>query len=398
MAEHTADNLSLPDPLADISGRKITTPEDWQNARRAEVLELFREHVYGRPPAEQAELSFDVFEETPDALNGTAIRRQVAITIATAKGSLRVDVLLYLPTSAEHHPVPVMALLNFGGNHTVNADTAIAVPQDFQSKLRDGATQTDPEESRGKKESNYPVRQIIKRGYGLATAYYGDIDPDFHDGFRNGIHPLFDPPGERPPSAWGAVGAWAWGLSRIMDYLETDRLVDSGRVAALGHSRLGKTALWAGAQDERFGIVISNDSGCTGAAIARQKEGETVSAINASFPHWFCENYKAYNDREDELPLDQHMLISLIAPRPVYVASATEDHWACPKNEFLAAVHAEPVYRLFGLAGLGTETMPPPDTPINQGHIAYHLRTGEHALTTYDWGCYMDFADRHWAL
>lgn len=393
MAEH---DLSLPDPLTDSSGRKVASPEIWQSARRAEVLELFREHVYGRTPTEQAELTFDVFDEVPDALDGTAIRKQIAIGIATPKGALRVDVLLYLPASAEQKPVPVMTLLNFGGNHTTGDNPAIAVPQDFQSKRREDAKGTDPEKTRGSKASAYPVQEIIKRSYGMATAYYGDIDPDFHDGFQNGIHPLFNAPNERTPDSWGAVGAWAWGLSRIMDYLETDRHVNSDRVAVLGHSRLGKTSLWAGAQDERFGMVISNDSGSTGAAIARQKEGETVKAINESFPHWFCDNYKGYGEREDDLPLDQHMLIALAAPRPVYVASATEDHWAFPRNEFLAAVHAGPVYRLFGLEGLGTDTMPPPDTPINKGHIAYHLRTGAHALTAYDWGCYMDFADRHW--
>jgi hypothetical protein len=397
IALSAADSLPLPDPLTTSTGKKVTTPAEWRETRRAEILELFRANVYGRAPSDTGELTFDVFDKISDALGGTAIRKQVAINIATAKGTLRVDLLLYLPRSAEQQPVPVLTLLNFHGNHTVNADRSIAIPKNIQQKLgKNASAPTNPEEARGMSSSRFPVQEIIRRGYGLVTAFYGDIDPDFHDCFKNGIHPLFERPGERPPDAWAAVSAWSWGLSRIMDYLETDRYVDYSKVAVLGHSRLGKTALWAGAQDERFGIVISNDSGSTGAALARHKKGETVAAINNSFPHWFCDNYKVYNNREDELPVDQHMLLSLIAPRPVYIASATEDLWADPHNEFLSAVHAEPVYRLFGLDGLSAKTMPPPDQPISHGYIAYHVRTGKHGLTPYDWACYMDYADKHW--
>ena len=391
MLAHAEDALDLPDPLTSNDGKPVTSPESWKKQRRPEIMELFRTHVYGRAPARSAKMSFDVFDEEAGALDGKAIRKQVAIEATAGEKSLRMELLIYLPVSAKRKPVPVMILLNFAGNHSIHPDPAINVP-----KARTNRGKSPSSTSRGAKKSRYPVEAILARGYGVATAYCGDIDPDFHDGFKNGIHSLLDAPGERPEDAWGSVGAWAWGLSRCMDYLATDKCVDRDKVAVLGHSRLGKTSLWAGAQDERFSVVISNDSGCTGAAMAKRKQGETLAAINKNFPHWFCQNYKRYNKKEETLPLDQHMLIALMAPRAVYVASATKDGWADPKGEFLSCVHAEPVYKLFGLDGLKTTVMPEPDKPISDGHIGYHIRTGRHDLTEYDWECFMDFADRHW--
>ena len=386
----------LPDPLTLQDGGKVPDAAAWRTKRRPEILELFRKHVYGRAPGKPAGMTFKQFDLEPKALNGKAVRKQVTVNFTGKADGPGMDVLMYLPNRTKK-PVPLFVLLNFQGNHSIRPDPGIKLSTSWMRKGREGAVDhRATEAARGTAESRFPVAKILGRGYGLATIYYGDIDPDFHDGFKNGVHGAFDKPrgGERPPDAWGAIGAWAWGLSRAMDYFETDDDVDAKRVIVLGHSRLGKTSLWAGARDERFAIVISNDSGCGGAALSRRAFGETVKRINDNFPHWFCENFKGYNDREQALPVDQHMLIALIAPRPVYVASAEEDRWADPRGEFLSARHAHAVYRLLGTDGLPVEDMPDLNQPVH-GTIGYHIRTGRHDLTEYDWQRYMDFADKH---
>lgn len=396
--ERNVPKYNLPDPLVMPDGTRVTDARKWRTERRPEVLELFRACVYGRSPVGRpGNMTFEIFDLERKALDGSATRKQVRVNFTGEKSGPHMDLLIYLPNSGGK-PVPMFVLLNFGGNHTINSDPAIKLSTSWMRPGRGvSADNRATEQSRGASSSSYPVASILKRGYGLATIYYGDIDPDFHDDFKNGVHATFDRlvNVERAPDAWGSIGAWAWGLSRAMDYFETDSDIDQEHISVLGHSRLGKTALWAGARDERFAIVISNNSGCGGAALSRRRFGETVGRINKSFPHWFCDNFKKYNDNEDDLPVDQHMLISLIAPRPVYVASADEDLWADPRGEFLACRHADPVYRLLGVDGLGTDQMPGLDSPVKTGAIGYHVRSRGHALTEYDWQNFMDFADRH---
>ena len=313
---------------------------------------------------------------------------------------VKMTMLLFVPRSAQ--PAATFWGLNFQGNHTVTTETDVRINPNWMPKEASGVVDNHATEAaRGTQADRWPLEMIVGRGYAVATAYYGDIDPDFDDGFQNGLHGAFRKPGQAQLAAdeWGSIAAWAWGLSRGMDYLEQDAEIDASRVAVIGHSRLGKTALWAGATDVRFALVISNDSGRGGAGLSRRHFGETVARINYGFPHWFCGNFKLYNEKEASLPIDQHELLALIAPRPVYVASASEDLWADPKGEFLSTVHADPVYRLLGTDGLGGSSppaaMPAVEQPLKTGTIGYHLRSGKHGITAYDWQQYLDFADRH---
>ena len=353
---------------------------------------MFAEDVFGHSPKLALPAKFDVWEKGTPALDGLAIRKQITIHFSPDRNSPTEELLLYLP-AGRNGRVPVILTLNYMGNESVIDDPGIKLGRIFTAKTHQ--PETAPESMRGH-DKEFAVREILKRGYGFATINYSDIEPDFLGGMGSGIRPLFLKPGQGAPAAdeWGAIGAWSYGLSRAMDYLETDKQVDSTRVAIMGHSRLGKTVLWAGALDERFALIIASCPGEGGASLARRNYGEDIRHLVTAFPYWFCANFARYADDPKRLPVDMHELIALLAPRPVYVTGAEEDKWSDPKGEFLAMAAAGPVYRLLGAQGLGTDQMPPLNTPIMHT-LAFHYRTGKHEVTAYDWEQFLGFMDAH---
>ena len=370
----------LPELLVDNDGKAVATKKQWKEKRRQEVMTLFKEYVYGYLPDAKVEASYKVLEQSDKALDGKATRKQIEITWTGNGTSRKALLLMYLPNVKKKSPVFVN--FNFLGNATLSADPNV-IPSQYS---RQGIAY---------QKRRWPLHKIIDAGYGVATLHYYDIYFDEKGNVERSILPLLGISSEADmkPNSGRAIAAWAWGYSRVLDYLLTDKQVDGKRVVCMGHSRLGKTALWAGAQDDRFAIVISNNSGCGGAALSRRAYGETVNIINHTFPWWFCDNFKQYNKNEAKIPVDQHELLALAAPRPLYVASAVEDQWADPKGEFLSASLVEGVYHLFGYKGLKTDKMPGINQPIGE-RVAYHIRSGVHDVTDYDWENYIRFANR----
>lgn len=381
----------LPSLLQYDNGDPITSVEQWDKQRKPELLDLFSSQLYGCTPNDKISVEYETLTENPDAMGGKATLKQVKFTFSNGEKVIEAILLMYIPNGPEGK-VPIFVGYNFKGNHSTALDATILYSPAFHLVKEPD----HPDWERGNQTSRWNYEKIIERGYAIATMCYHDIYPDKPELRNHSIVSLF--PGYDPetiaPDEWQAIGAWAWGSSRIVDFLETQERIDCHKVAIMGHSRQGKAALWAGAQDTRFGVVISNNSGCGGAALFRRKFGETVAIINKNFPHWFCENFSQYNNREEVLPVDQHQLIALIAPRRVYVASAEKDLWADPRGEFLSAYHAGSVYQLYGLTSIDSDEMPELHNPIMKD-IGYHIRAGKHDVTDYDWECFLDFADKH---
>ncbi len=376
--ENKIPHYDLPPLLVTAEGEQITTPEAWHQVRRPQILSLFSNLVYGRvpQPASPIRTTYEVVNTDEEFMQGKATRKDVRIRFRNEQGEAEMLILVFVPNGVER-PVPVFMKHSF--NNT-RSDDFTAHP-DRPGYIRNG----------------WPLGEFFDRGYAFVAVYQQDLVRHNEVSFDRGIHPLFHPSGQSFPKAheWGVLSTVAWGGMRALDYLGTDDDVDEARVAIMGHSKMGKAALWTAAQDQRFALAVSAQSGCAGAALWRRRSGETLEKMVTRFPYWLCRNAWKFVNQEDDLPVDQHMLLALIAPRPVYVASGVEDTWADPRGEYLSAYHASEVYRLLGKQGLNSEESPPAGDAQLEDEVGYHVREGGHSVELYDWQRFLDFADRH---
>ncbi|MBE0658295.1 MAG: acetylxylan esterase [Bryobacteraceae bacterium] len=356
----------LPDALKTSSGARVTSPAMWERQRRGELLEIFRSQFYGRRPETKYIVKFQLVSEVKDAFDGAATGRDMMATVSIGERKFEFPFTVFLPNKAKGK---APAVVHINNRYPLPVKAVIEKHDPF-----------------------WPVRTLIERGYATASFHTSHVDPDRKDGYDKGIRAFFANGQPQAADGWGALSSWGWGASRLLDYLATVPGVDATRVAVSGHSRGGKASLWAASEDTRFAIAYSNDSGCMGAAISRRKYGETVEVIAKAFPHWFCSNINKYAGKESDLPVDQHELIALVAPRAVYVASADEDLWADPKGEYGALVAASPVFGLFGKQAVSQTDMPALLQPRHVGSTGYHIRPGGHGLDDRDWGFFLDFA------
>ena len=388
---------NLPDPLTFLDGTPVRNAQDWAR-RRQEIRQIFTEQMYGRMPDAPRKPRFKVIDRDTHALGGLATREQVTIELTAEKRGPTMNLLVYIPNGVTR-PAVILGL-NFWGNETISTDPGIRITNRWVESDRNSfidlscvkdnrATQA----CRGIDARRWPVEKILRAGYALATAYRGDIDPDRPEMFSQSVRASF-PQLQQGDDNFSAIGAWAWSLSRAMDYLVRDSRVDGTRVAVFGWSRLGKAATWAAATDPRFAALISNESGAGGVKLFHHLQGETIERLNTHFPHWYCKNFRQYIGKEATLPFDQNMVLALVAPRPVYIASAIDDRLADPQGEFLDAKAVTRVYRFLGTTGLPDLPWPAVNQPI-LARISYHVRTGAHNVTDYDWEQYLKFCDQY---
>ncbi|MGA0437361.1 MAG: acetylxylan esterase [Limisphaerales bacterium] len=368
----------LPPLLTTSSGQSVETPEAWMEQRRPEILSLFANLIYGRvpAPAKPIEVSYEVVLEDKGFMDGMATRKDVKIHLENTKGRMSMHFLVFVPNNAQK-PVPAFFKHSFNNTQSDDFDASSSRP--------------------GFLKNGWPLGELFERGYGFCAVYQQDLVRHNEVEFLHSIHKLFYPEGQSFPKSheWGVLSACAWGASRAMDYLETDPEIDHSRIAIMGHSKMGKATLWTAAQDERFALAISAQSGCAGAALWRRKSGETLKKMVTRFPYWLCRNAWKFVEQEDDLPVDQHMLLACIAPRPIYVHSSTDDTWADSRGEYLSAYHASEVYQLLGKKALESSMLPEVGKPIIESHVGYHIREGGHSIEMYDWQRFMDFADYH---
>ena len=381
--------FEVPDVLKCEDGSYVKTARQWERKRRPELLKMFSEQEYGVTPQHTGiKVDYELVASNPEAMGGLATQNQVLFKFRGKNGKThQALLLLYIPNAAKGR-VHVIVSYNFHGNQTTTVEEDV-LPSLSKELMEDMGSASWV---RGEQKSRWSYVLALQRGYAVATMNYHDICPDSPNLLAYGVLPLF-PDYLREKDEWGAIGVWAWGYSRIADYLEKEKRINKNCMVVLGHSRLGKTSLWAGVQDKRFKVVISNDSGCGGAAMAKRVIGENVARITANFPHWFCPAFNVYSENEAALPFDQHELLALVAPRHVYVASAEDDSWADPKGEYLSAYYAGSAYQLYGMQGLPSAGQPPVHQPQHYD-VGYHIRAGKHDVTEYDWQCYLDFCDK----
>jgi hypothetical protein len=383
---------TLPDPLRLDNDKPVRDAKTWWTKRRPEIVILFETQQYGIAPGRPADESFQLTEKGT-AFAGKAIRKQVTISFSNDSTWPKIHLLIYLPSAAKT-PVPMYFTISFAANQCATDDPGIT-----PEKTWDPRTKTKVMPPKGRCIFGHiPVERLLDAGFGVATFYYGDVDPDFLGGFKDGIgeHYLKSGETERAPDAWGGIAQWAWGMSRVEDYFETDSQIDAKRVAIQGVSRLGKTVMWAGAHDQRFAAVIASCSGEGGAALSRRDYGETIAHLTAPtrYPYQFAENYAKWGGFPDKAPVDANLLIALVAPRPLLLQTGSTDSWSDPKGEFLAAVAAGPVYKLLGKDPLDTDVWPAPKAPILHD-LAYYMHEGGHGMVPSDWDIYLDFLKMH---
>ncbi len=387
---------TLPDPLKLANGAPVRDAKTWLDVRRAEILQSYQTEIYGRVPDTAPKVFWEVAKTEPAALNGTAIHQQILGHFGSPDGPA-MAVEMFLPAHATG-PVPLVLSISFGFGNVANPSPNLALtgvdPTKAPAPAAPGARGVG-----GPGGGGEPVADIIARGYGYAVVRYNQIETDTqYQPNLNIVRKLALAPGQDKPTddQWGTISAWAWGLSRIMDYLETDKAVDAKRVAIVGHSRLGKTVLWAGAMDPRFAIVFSSQGGELGSALGRRDYGETIDDMAQNYGYQFAGNLQKYAGHWNDMPVDTNMLIALIAPRPLLITGGTGDQWSDPHGEFLGEVAAAPVYRLTGAKDLGATEWPKPEVPLITGDLAYYYHTGPHAITKEDWVVFLNFAGKYW--
>lgn len=380
--ESNVGNYTLPELLALQNGKPVRDAKTWLKKRRPEILRLYQTEIYGRVPKRAPRVRFHVAETDTNALNGTAVLKEIVGQLGPGPDAPTVHVHLYLPPNLSR-PVPVLLHLVFFG----------APPPPSTSSSSINAAE------RPRFMETGPIGDILARGFGYATVRYTEFEGDSATNSLSRLRKLALAPGQSRPAAdeWGTICAWAWGASRVIDYFETDKAIDARRIAVIGHSRLGKTVLWLGAQDPRVSVVFSSCSGEMGASLARRDYGETVDDMAANFPWQFAGNFQKYAGHWNDMPVDTHMLIALNAPHALFISGGTKDQWADPRGEFLAEVAAGPVYRLLGKADLGTTEFPNTDTPLVSGDLGFNYHTGPHTIMPVEWKEFLDFAARHWA-